>query len=312
MGTGQGNICTACSQFPNLLVGKKFKDAHPDLEARKAESAKVRTKHLGKIPIICERAATASSECPTCHKEKFLAQTSLTLAKFALAVEKQLKGPVSGGLIISLIHDGEFKVLDVSARIGDLDDQFRDEDGYLYHLYTDQLQDEASDISKLCKPRESAPPERSPTPEPALMPGGDDASSGGVVKCELAVTDESWVWSMTDPRWEFSVMISPATRETFTVSKRYSEFDELQNAMCAELGEAAWPKMPQLPAPHTVPGIGKLFDTQEVAQQRRVELEAYLQSLLLVPGATNSMALSKFLAMDTTSLNYTMEFVTSS
>jgi len=120
---------------------------------------------------------------------------------------------------------------------------------------------------------------------------------------------------MTDPRWEFTVSVTPVADEDAGVvlsscTKRYSEFDELQNTMCAELGEVAWPSMPQLPPPHTVPGIGKLFDTAEVAQQRRMELHAYLQDLLSVPGAANSMSLANFLAIDPShGVDCSLEFV---
>ena len=88
---------------------------------------------------------------------------------------------------------------------------------------------------------------------------------------------------MTDPHWEFSLDVMPAKDESGmpvgSCSKRYSDFQQLENFVCAELGEAAWANMPKLPAAHTIPGVGKLFDTAEVAQQRRADLNTYLQVL---------------------------------
>eukprot|EP00657_Telonema_sp_P-1_P009359 TRINITY_DN3540_c0_g1_i2.p1 TRINITY_DN3540_c0_g1~~TRINITY_DN3540_c0_g1_i2.p1 ORF type:complete len:125 (-),score=9.15 TRINITY_DN3540_c0_g1_i2:53-427(-) len=115
---------------------------------------------------------------------------------------------------------------------------------------------------------------------------------------------------MTDPRWEFKVEILTDGNQGLPLkgcSKRYSDFQELDNTMCAELGEKAWQLMPQLPAAHTVPGIGKLFDTIEVAQQRRQELNQYLQDLMSVPGASDSTSLRGFLTLEDCDSNLAFE-----
>eukprot|EP00656_Telonema_subtile_P004339 TRINITY_DN1196_c0_g1_i2.p1 TRINITY_DN1196_c0_g1~~TRINITY_DN1196_c0_g1_i2.p1 ORF type:complete len:289 (-),score=50.22 TRINITY_DN1196_c0_g1_i2:315-1181(-) len=274
-----------------------FKESNPEFKTRIAEATKVRTKHPGKIPIICERSAQASPGCPSCQKEKFLAQSTLTIAKFGAAVKKQLKAAQGVDLLVHIFHNDEEVVPDPSQLIGQMDEKYRDPDGYLYVRYRDVLAVEPSAPEAL-------------EPEPVKPPEVPAASTEDQ-KCLLAVTGEEWVWAMTDPRWEFNMEIQGVT-ETKDVlascTKRYSEFQELENMMCAELGEASWGQMPRLPPPHLVPGIGKLFDTEEVAQQRRQELHQYVQALLQVDGASESDSLRSFLSLDPS--NASLKFTT--
>ena len=137
----------------------KFKEANPDLDKRVAESSRVRTKHKGKVrenschlspllasasvyiycmqvPIICERDINASGNCPTCSKEKFLAQETLTCGKFILAIRKQLNNAAKLHIRVVDSKGGFFCPADEQL-IGEMDCQFRDQDGYLYVLYSD-------------------------------------------------------------------------------------------------------------------------------------------------------------------------------
>lgn len=304
----------------------KFKEANPDLDKRVAESSRVRTKHKGKVPIICERDINASGNCPTCSKEKFLAQETLTCGKFILAIRKQLNNAAKLHIRVVDSKGGFFCPADEQL-IGEMDCQFRDRDGYLYVLYSDTTSSAQPEATKLQTPvAPAAPPAATPaaTPaapvadvapvvEPAAAPAAAPAEAseacvavtqltGLPVKCVLVITAETWVWSMTDPHWEFSLDVMPAKDESGmpvgSCSKRYSDFQQLENFVCAELGEAAWANMPKLPAAHTIPGVGKLFDTAEVAQQRRADLNTYLQDLLSVAGASESDSLIQFLTTD--------------
>jgi len=294
----------------------KFKEANPDLDKRVAESSRVRSKHKGKVPIICERDINASGNCPTCSKEKFLAQETLTCGKFILAIQKQLNNAAKLHIRVVDSKGGFFCPADEQL-IGEMDCQFRDQDGYLYVLYSDTspAQPEPTKLQTPVAP--AAPPAAAPAAAPVadVAPAAEPAAApaetaeapvaqltGPPVKCVLVITAETWVWSMTDPHWEFALDIMPAKDESGmpvgSCSKRYSDFQQLENLVCAELGEAAWANMPKLPAAHTIPGVGKLFDTAEVAQQRRVDLNTYLQDLLSVAGASESDSLIQFLNTD--------------
>lgn len=290
----------------------KFKEANSDFEKRFADSSRVRTKHKGKVPIICEKDTIASGNCPTCSKEKFLAQESLTCGKFIAAIQKQLNHAAE--LHIRVVHPDGFFAPANEQLVGEMDQQFCDQDGYLYVMYSDtrpaQLQEPI------------APPQREPiAPEhresrelqtvediaeaPAAANAGDRASDAldGVphVVCVLVITAETWVWSMMDPHWTFAVDVMRANDESGvpvgSCTKRYSDFQELENLACAELGEKAWSQMPKLPSSHTIPGVGKLFDTSDVAQERRIELSAFLQDFLMVPGASETDAVVQFLEL---------------
>eukprot|EP00658_Telonema_sp_P-2_P005915 TRINITY_DN12231_c0_g1_i1.p1 TRINITY_DN12231_c0_g1~~TRINITY_DN12231_c0_g1_i1.p1 ORF type:complete len:303 (-),score=56.88 TRINITY_DN12231_c0_g1_i1:465-1373(-) len=286
-----------------------YKQANPKFEDREAESKKVRAKHVGKVPIICQRSDNASERCPAGAKEKFLAQETLTIQKFSAAVRKQLKN-MEGELLVSACNGEDVVPLDPGQLVGDVDSEFRDPDGYLYVTYSDTPQPSVT----------PAPPEKPVAEPPSVV---DDLSSvvedvpapnfNGLPsqprnmvtgsegrRCCLVVSGEEWIWSLTDPHWQFTVdtVVGGRGKPLGSCQKRYSDFQELENAVCAELGEVAWKEMPRLPAAHTVPGIGKLFDTAEVAQQRRVELQEYLQALLQVTGACESQAVRGFCGRD--------------
>ena len=217
----------------------KFKEANPDLDKRVAESSRVRTKHKGKVrenschlspllasasvyiycmqvPIICERDINASGNCPTCSKEKFLAQETLTCGKFILAIRKQLNNAAKLHIRVVDSKGGFFCPADEQL-IGEMDCQFRDRDGYLYVLYSDTTSSAQPEPTKLQTPvAPAAPPAATPaaTPaapvadvapvvEPAAAPAAAPAEAseacvavtqltGLPVKCVLVITAETW------------------------------------------------------------------------------------------------------------------------
>lgn len=215
---------------------------------------------------------------------------------------------------MNVFHKDREIIPEPQQLLEEIDCKYRDPDGYLYVRYSDVYMPENSELTK--PEPEAAPVEAitaealmndEPAPSIATLPAECNQLRTGGGKCMLKITGEEWVWAMTDPRWEFRLELQASSETLCSCSKRYSEFQELENKMCAELGEAAWPKMPRLPAAHTVPGIGKLFDTAEVAQQRREELHQYIQDLLCVPGACASEALHAFMLIDPD--NKSLEFV---
>merc|ERR1712166_485653 len=114
-----------------------FKETNPNLSIRVSESAKVRSKHPNKVPIICERSVNASQGCPSCNKEKFLAQSTLTISKFAAAVQKQLKTARGSELFVNVFHNDQDIIPQPQQLLQEIDSKYRDPDGYLYVRYSD-------------------------------------------------------------------------------------------------------------------------------------------------------------------------------
>jgi hypothetical protein len=82
----------------------------------------------------------------------------------------------------------------------------------------------------------------------------------------------------------------------WSVSKRYSQFEELHNSILIEMNGKALPAGCELP-----PKKIKLFQSHtdaEFIEERRCLLEAYLKKLLTVEKLSKGEAFMKFLAAD--------------
>ena len=152
----RAQICCHYQKYPTLATyNVKYKEDNPDLHKRLAESSRARTKHKGKVrkhlpffslpclslglilqvPIICERDINASGNCPTCSKQKFLVEERLTCGKFILAIQKQLTHAAK--LYIRVAHSEGSFVYPSLFTMGEMDRELRDQDGYLYVVYSD-------------------------------------------------------------------------------------------------------------------------------------------------------------------------------
>ena len=110
----------------------RFKEEN-SLEKRSAESQKIVNKWPGRIPIIMEKAAT--SRLPELAKSKFLCPSEYSVQQFLGCIRKKTDLPRDTALFIFVngrdLVSGETSMSAVY-------EQKRDEDGFLYILFSDQ------------------------------------------------------------------------------------------------------------------------------------------------------------------------------
>lgn len=124
-------------------------------EQRATEARRVLTRHEGRVPVIVEAASDAkhSAGAPTgarragktAKPNKFLVPATLTLAQFVYVLRKRLVERVSiqasDSLWVFLEHEGKggtrsLTLPPTSAHLGQLYDDAKDDDGFLYLAYS--------------------------------------------------------------------------------------------------------------------------------------------------------------------------------
>lgn len=107
----------------------KFKEENT-FEQRKAESEKIRSKYPERIPVIVEKAP--NSQVPDIDKRKFLVPNDISVAQFVWIIRKRVQMPSEKALFLFV-----GKVLpQTSASMGQIYEEHRDEDGFLYVCYS--------------------------------------------------------------------------------------------------------------------------------------------------------------------------------
>ncbi len=104
---------------------KKFSFDH-----RLAESARIKTKFPGRIPVIVEKGV--NSNIPEIDKNKYLVPTDLTMAQFMFTIRKRLT--LSPETALFMYIGNTFPT--TSSLMSDLYDNHKDLDGFLYIQYT--------------------------------------------------------------------------------------------------------------------------------------------------------------------------------
>jgi GABA(A) receptor-associated protein len=110
-------------------IQSKYKASH-DLEYRKSESAKVRERHPDRLPVICEKNET--SNIADLDKNKFLVPSDLTVGQFVLVVRKRVMLEPEKAIFIFIDN----QVPPSAAKMNDLYQKHKDEDGFLYVKYS--------------------------------------------------------------------------------------------------------------------------------------------------------------------------------
>jgi len=105
----------------------KFKD-------RLDEAIRVLTKYPDRIPIICERSLTAARDCPIIDKRKYLVPYDLTMGQFLYVIRKRLYLPPEKALFLFVKNT----IPATSSLMNDVYQRYKDEDGYLYIIYTQE------------------------------------------------------------------------------------------------------------------------------------------------------------------------------
>ena len=104
-----------------------------DFNKRLAESTNIKQKYVDRIPIIVERYHK-NTTLPNIDKCKYLVPRDMNLGQFIYIIRKRIKLESHHALFVTI--DG---VLGSSSTIiSELYDNHKDEDGFLYVLYTSE------------------------------------------------------------------------------------------------------------------------------------------------------------------------------
>jgi microtubule-associated protein 1 light chain len=105
-------------------------------DARKAEVTTISSKFPNKIPVIVERGRNERN-LPLLDRSKFLVPEELSLAQFSVIVRERLGVPLSEETtMFFLVNDKSLVVLSTPLR--QVYENDKDEDGFLYMVYTSQ------------------------------------------------------------------------------------------------------------------------------------------------------------------------------
>jgi len=114
-------------------MGKQlsFKEEHP-LEKRKSEAERIRSKYPDRVPVICEKADSRSSDIPDIDKKKYLVPADLTVGQFHYVIRKRIK--LSPEKALFLFCSGSIPAN--AALLSTVYEEQKDEDGFLYIQYS--------------------------------------------------------------------------------------------------------------------------------------------------------------------------------
>lgn len=103
----------------------KFKEENP-FEQRKAEAANIRIKYPERVPVIIEKELGA--QVGDLDKKKFLIPSDISISQLIWIIRKRIELPPEKALFL---YVGRTIPL-ASASVGQVYDEHKDEDGFLY------------------------------------------------------------------------------------------------------------------------------------------------------------------------------------
>lgn len=107
----------------------EFKDEH-SFEKRKAEATRIRSKFVDRIPVICEKVE--KSDIPEIDKRKYLVPCDLTVGQFVYVIRKRIRLSSEKAIFI-FVND---ILPPTAALMSSIYEEHKDEDGFLYVLYS--------------------------------------------------------------------------------------------------------------------------------------------------------------------------------
>ncbi|KAI8923278.1 autophagy protein Atg8 ubiquitin like protein [Entophlyctis helioformis] len=113
------------------MVRSKFKDDHP-FEKRKLEADRIKEKYPDRIPCIVEKAE--KSDIPNIDKKKYLVPCDLTVGQFVWVIRKRIK--ISSEKAIFIFVNNVLPP--ASSLLSEVYAQHKDEDGFLYIVYSSE------------------------------------------------------------------------------------------------------------------------------------------------------------------------------
>ncbi len=108
-----------------------YKKEH-DLQTRKQESQKIRTKYPDRVPIIVER--DNKSDIVEIDKKKYLVPADLTMGQFQYVIRKRINLEPTKALFVFINNT----LPPTSSMIGQIYEEKADEDGFLYINYSSE------------------------------------------------------------------------------------------------------------------------------------------------------------------------------
>ena len=102
------------------------------LEKRATESINIMSKYPDRLPVIVEKHHTCT--LPNIDKCKYLVPKDLTMGQFIYVIRKRIKLEPSQSLFISVKHS----MVPSSKTLFDIYNSNKDEDGFLYIVYTNE------------------------------------------------------------------------------------------------------------------------------------------------------------------------------
>lgn len=107
----------------------QFKEDH-SFEKRKEEALRIRTKFSDRIPVICERVE--DSDISEIDKRKYLVPSDLTVGQFVYVIRRRIHLPSEKAIFI-FVND---VLPPTGALMSSIYNQYKDDDGFLYVLYS--------------------------------------------------------------------------------------------------------------------------------------------------------------------------------
>ena len=112
-------------------MGSIFKDDNL-FEKRKNESQTIIAKYPGRIPVIVEKYKDC--ELPNIDKIKYLVPKDMTIGQFMFIIRKRIKLESNQSLFITI----NSVLVSSNATISEIYGSNKDEDGFLYVIYTSE------------------------------------------------------------------------------------------------------------------------------------------------------------------------------
>jgi len=109
----------------------KYKEDN-SLEKRRSEGEKIRRKYADRIPVIVEKLPSAKIR--ELDKSKYLVPADLTVSQFYFLIRKRIQLKSEDALFFFVNNT----IPASSTSMGELYQQFHDEDNFLYMAYSDE------------------------------------------------------------------------------------------------------------------------------------------------------------------------------
>ena len=106
----------------------QYKQTHP-FEKREAESRSISCKYPDRVPVVCERFG---DDIPLLDKNKYLVPKELTVSQFHYVIRKRLSLRPDQTIFFYVKEN----IPTATAIVGDIYEQYKDSDGFLYFVYT--------------------------------------------------------------------------------------------------------------------------------------------------------------------------------